>query len=149
MWPGGPRARPGDGHGLLPKREVNSVLPADPEASSLAWTTTYHAAQDESTGAECGWAGREGIPEVVEHLEDPIQGLPTFLRVVRPGGIVFLSLPDARYTCDAARERTTIDHVVCDHHEGPVCYRRWHYEEWAPDIEGCPVSATARLPRRQ
>ena len=39
LWPGGPRSRPGDDRDAPPQvREVNSVLPADPEASSHAET---------------------------------------------------------------------------------------------------------------
>src|SRR3954451_10287044 len=73
---------------------------------------------------------------VLEHIEDPVKGLNTFLRVVRPGGIVFLTLPDPRYSFDGRRERTTVEHVLRDHREGPETSRRAHYEEWAHVIEG-------------
>jgi predicted SAM-dependent methyltransferase len=68
---------------------------------------------------------------VLEHVEDPISTLGTFLRVIRSGGILFLALPDARHTFDAARERTTVEHLLRDHREGPEVSRRAHYEEWA------------------
>ncbi len=82
---------------------------------------------------------------VLEHLDDPVQGLETFVRVVRPGGIVFLVLPDARYSFDAGRARTTVEHVLRDHAEGPAVSRKRHYEEWARDIEGQPED---RVPER-
>ena len=75
---------------------------------------------------------------VLEHLEDPIAGLRNLLRVTRPGGIVLLTLPDARHTFDARRQRTSPEHLVRDHQEGPEASRRAHYEEWARIIEGLP-----------
>jgi predicted SAM-dependent methyltransferase len=73
---------------------------------------------------------------VLEHIEDPIGALEHFARVTRPGGVVFLTLPDARHTFDAPRARTTIEHLLRDHHEGPENSRQQHYAEWATSIEG-------------
>ncbi|MCW2968114.1 MAG: Methyltransferase type 11 [Solirubrobacteraceae bacterium] len=80
---------------------------------------------------------------VLEHIEDPIGALENMLRVLRPGGILFLILPDARETFDAARERTTVEHLVRDHAEGPERSRRQHYEEWARVIESVPEDRVA------
>jgi predicted SAM-dependent methyltransferase len=82
---------------------------------------------------------------VLEHLEDPIAGLHTFFRVLRPGGTLLLTLPDARRTFDARRARTSAAHVLRDHEEGPETSRREHYEEWARLIEGLPED---RVPER-
>jgi SAM-dependent methyltransferase len=76
------------------------------------------------------------VNHVIEHVEDPVQALNTFLRVLRPGGILFITLPDARDNFDARRELTTVEHVLRDHREGPEVSRRDHYEEWAHVIEG-------------
>lgn len=73
---------------------------------------------------------------VLEHLEDPIGALGNLVRVVRPGGTVFVSLPDARTSFDAPRERTTVEHLQRDHQVGPHTSRRAHYEEWARHIDG-------------
>lgn len=73
---------------------------------------------------------------VLEHFEDPVGGLKTFARVLRPGGVLFLTLPDGRHSFDAARPRTTVEHVLRDHREGAAVSRREHYEEWARFIEG-------------
>lgn len=80
---------------------------------------------------------------VLEHLEDPIAGLQNFLRVLRPGGTLLLTLPDARHTFDARRERTTVAHLLRDHEEGPAASRDQHYEEWARLIEGVPDERVA------
>jgi predicted SAM-dependent methyltransferase len=73
---------------------------------------------------------------VIEHLEDPVAALETFLRVLRPEGIAFITVPHARHTFDAPRERTSVEHVLRDHREGPETSRREHYEEWARHIDG-------------
>lgn len=73
---------------------------------------------------------------MLEHVEDPIAAVEHQLRVLRPGGILFLSLPDARYTFDAPRARTTVEHLLRDHRDGPEGSRRQHYEECAQLIEG-------------
>ena len=73
---------------------------------------------------------------VLEHVEDPVAALTAFIRVLRPGGIVFLTLPDPRYSFDGRRERTTVAHVLRDHRDGPEASRREHYEEWAHIVEG-------------
>jgi predicted SAM-dependent methyltransferase len=72
---------------------------------------------------------------VLEHVEDPVAALTAFLRVLRAGGIVFLTLPDPRHSFDQRRARTTVEHVLRDHREGPETSRREHYEEWAHIVE--------------
>ncbi|HWF49093.1 MAG TPA: methyltransferase domain-containing protein, partial [Solirubrobacteraceae bacterium] len=73
---------------------------------------------------------------VLEHFEDPIAALENHVRVLRAGGVLFMALPDARYTFDAPRARTSLEHFVRDHREGPQVSRRGHYEECARLIEG-------------
>lgn len=65
----------------------------------------------------------------LEHCEDPIGALRNMLRVVRPGGIVYISVPDMRHTFDRNRAPTTLEHLVGDHEGGPAASRRSHYEE--------------------
>jgi SAM-dependent methyltransferase len=73
---------------------------------------------------------------MLEHVEDPIAALGHQLRVLRPRGVLYLTLPDARDSFDAERERTTAEHLLRDHREGPEASRREHYEECAYFIEG-------------
>lgn len=67
----------------------------------------------------------------LEHCQDPIGTVETMLRVVRPGGVLFLAVPDKRYTFDHRRPVTTLDHLIRDHEEGPAWSRTAHFEEWA------------------
>jgi predicted SAM-dependent methyltransferase len=72
----------------------------------------------------------------LEHCENPILAFKNFLRVLKPSGILYLALPDKRYTFDSSRPITSIAHLVRDHEEGPQNSRREHYEEWARLVEG-------------
>lgn len=80
---------------------------------------------------------------VLEHIEDPICALHNWVRVVRPNGIIFATLPDARYTFDGARPRTTVEHLLRDQLAGPGVSREEHYREWAHLIEGVPEENVA------
>ncbi|MGE3172755.1 MAG: methyltransferase domain-containing protein [Planctomycetota bacterium] len=65
----------------------------------------------------------------LEHCEDPIGALRNLLRVVRPDGVVYLSVPDKRFTFDRPRPVTTLAHVLHDHEAGPEGSRAAHYDE--------------------
>lgn len=72
---------------------------------------------------------------MLEHAEDPIGALKHQLRVLRPRGVLLLSLPDARHSFDAARPLTSVEHLLRDHELGPEQSRREHFEECAHIIE--------------
>lgn len=81
-----------------------------------------------------------------EHCEDPIGTLRNMLRVVRTGGVVYLSVPDRRQMFDRDRPATTFEHVVRDHEDGPEISRHQHYEEVVRigmGLEGEEAVATA------
>lgn len=82
----------------------------------------------------------------LEHCEDPIQTLESFARVLRPGGVTYLAIPDKRYTFDKHRTPTPLEHLIRDHEEGPVRSRHGHFEEWVrfvqPEAQQQPVTET-------
>ena len=67
----------------------------------------------------------------VEHCQNPIGAVLNMLRVLKPGGILYLALPDKRCCFDSDRPVTSLDHIMRDYAEGPEWSRRQHFEEWA------------------
>jgi SAM-dependent methyltransferase len=72
---------------------------------------------------------------VLEHTQDPIGTLRQHLRVLRPGGVVLLALPDRRRDIDARRAPTSLEHLMADHEQGPLRSRAQHYREWAELVD--------------
>jgi SAM-dependent methyltransferase len=71
----------------------------------------------------------------IEHTEDPIGTLVSQFRVLRDGGILFMVVPDRRFTLDRDRAATTLVHLRRDHAQGPKWSRRDHYREWVRLVE--------------
>jgi len=65
----------------------------------------------------------------IEHCEDLIGTIENFLRVVKRNGILFLALPDKRFTFDVRRPLTTFEHLLRDYREGGEWSRFGHHEE--------------------
>jgi predicted SAM-dependent methyltransferase len=77
----------------------------------------------------------------IEHTQDPIATIGNHLRVLKPGGVLFMAVPDKRRTFDAERPVTPLEHHVADHRDGPQHSRAQHYEEWATFVEKAPEKA--------
>lgn len=67
----------------------------------------------------------------VEHCQNPLLALSHMFRVLKEGGILYITLPDKRYTFDRDRPLTTLEHILKDYREGPEQSKRQHFEEWA------------------
>lgn len=70
-----------------------------------------------------------------EHCQDPIATLTSFSRVLTEGGVVYMAIPDKRFTFDKDRDRTSLEHLIEDHREGPERSRSQHYREWVTQVE--------------
>ncbi|HMP04127.1 MAG TPA: methyltransferase domain-containing protein [Gemmatales bacterium] len=66
----------------------------------------------------------------LEHCEDAIGTLRNLRRVLRTAGILYLAVPDKRFTFDRDRPVTPLGHLYADHLLGPAASRRQHLEEW-------------------
>jgi len=67
----------------------------------------------------------------LEHCQSPFDAMRNMLRVLRPGGYLYMAIPDKRFTFDIDRPVTTIEHIRRDFEEGPGWSKRAHFEEWA------------------
>jgi predicted SAM-dependent methyltransferase len=79
----------------------------------------------------------------IEHTQDPIATLASHARVLRPGGVLFMAVPDKRATFDAERPVTPLGHLIRDNAEGPEWSRRQHFEEFAQLAERTPEAEVA------
>jgi SAM-dependent methyltransferase len=71
----------------------------------------------------------------IEHCENPIDTLMNLMRVLKKNGILFMCVPDKRYTFDAERPVTPFEHLVRDFNEGPAWSRAGHFQEWVRFVE--------------
>jgi SAM-dependent methyltransferase len=72
----------------------------------------------------------------LEHCRDPIGALANMFRVLASGGVLYLAVPDKRFTFDHRRPVTTAEHLLEHAEKGPELDRRAHYEEWVRLVDG-------------
>ncbi len=75
---------------------------------------------------------------VLEHLPNPVRALVEWRRTVRPGGWLYLVVPDRRYTFDRPRKLTPVEHMLADFEEGADFRDETHFEDYAMgrELEG-------------
>jgi len=71
----------------------------------------------------------------LEHCQDPIKAIENMLRILRTDGILYLAIPDKRYTFDCDRPITPIEHLLKDYAESPNWSKRSHFEDWVKYID--------------
>jgi SAM-dependent methyltransferase len=69
---------------------------------------------------------------VIEHFYDPVQTIKEWLRVVKPGGLVYMIVPHKERTFDKDRPRTTLAEIIQNHDfpNPPVPDHHGHYSVW-------------------
>lgn len=85
----------------------------------------------------------------IEHCENPIDTLMNFVRVLKKDGILFMCVPDKRYTFDNERPVTPFEHLVRDYTEGPGWSRAGHFREWVRYVEHVTKASEAEARVRQ
>ena len=74
--------------------------------------------------------------QILEHLPNPIKALTEFYRVLKTGGILYLSIPDKKYTFDEERPITPLSHITDDYKKNAsIESNPSHYEEWTKLVE--------------
>ena len=71
---------------------------------------------------------------MLEHTRNPIGTVQNFLRVTKPGGIVFMAIPDRRFTFDLKRQVTPFAHIRRDFEQGPDWSDLEHYQDWVRNV---------------
>lgn len=75
---------------------------------------------------------------VIEHMRNPLGALESWIRVLKPGGILYLVVPDYRKIFDRDRDPTSLSHVITDY-ELRSTNRDWqHYLEYARFVDKAP-----------
>lgn len=84
----------------------------------------------------------------LEHTQDPIGTLKHHLAVLKTGGILYLAVPDKRWTFDVKRPETTLQHLIDDHERGPKHSYDAHLREYAElvdDLSGEELEARIKF----
>jgi SAM-dependent methyltransferase len=71
----------------------------------------------------------------IEHCQNVIKTLQNFQRVLKPGGFIFMAVPDKRFTFDINRDITNYEHILKDFYEGPEWYEQNHYVDFVKHTE--------------
>ncbi len=129
---------------FLPKQAtayyLDHLLPGDlyahyPELSNRKFYVSLVADGEDMACVQDGALDFVIANHVIEHCEDPIATLMTFVGKLRAGGMVFMAVPDMRRTFDKNRTQTTWKHLLADHTHGPSISRMQHFREWALNVE--------------
>jgi hypothetical protein len=81
-------------------------------------------------------------------MRNPIGALATWLRVLKPGGHLYLIVPDKRYTFDRKRVRTTLEHVILDYLEPSPARDLEHFLDYARFVHDTEGDAAVTLARQ-
>jgi SAM-dependent methyltransferase len=86
---------------------------------------------------------------MIEHCQNPIASIESWLRVLKSDGILYMAVPDKRYTFDTERDITSLEHLMRDYTEGPQWSRAMHFKEAAADKNKTPQEVEARAAELQ
>ena len=71
----------------------------------------------------------------IEHLVNPLLALREWLRVLKPGGVIYSVVPHHAHTFDHRRELTTLEHLVEDLHTGRTDTNWFHVCEFLRNFD--------------
>lgn len=71
---------------------------------------------------------------MLEHCMNPIKTIETFLTKLQPGGVVYIGIPDKRFSFDRNRDLTPFTHLVDDYQNRNDHFQ--HYLEWSKFVNG-------------
>src|SRR5262245_56726906 len=71
---------------------------------------------------------------VLEHLPLPLLALKAWHDVLAPSGTLILKVPDKRFTSDAPRKRTCLEHLLHETAYPDQSNDRSHFEDWVEHV---------------
>lgn len=86
--------------------EFNLVKSTD-ATNYVTDAATFFFAADETMDFVCS-------SHLLEHLANPLKAIVEWKRVIKGGGIIYVGVPDKRYTFDHRRHRTPLSHLIDD-----------------------------------
>ncbi|MBU1808106.1 MAG: class I SAM-dependent methyltransferase [Candidatus Omnitrophica bacterium] len=66
---------------------------------------------------------------VLEHLTNPIKAILEWTRILKPGGVIWLRIPDKRKTFDRTRNNTRLSHLIEDYEHNVPADDPTHIED--------------------
>jgi len=85
---------------------------------------------------------------ILEHTQDPIGTIERHLQRLKPGGVLYLTVPDKRFTFDVTRPVTPLEHLYRDYEKGPAWSYRDHVQEWVACVKQLTGEPAAEEVRR-
>jgi len=86
---------------------------------------------------------------LLEHLANPLAQLEDIQRVLKPGAVVVVFLPDRRFTFDRKRSATPIAHLVAEHRDRVTVVSDEHIEDYLRKTDVWDPSWTLEQQREQ
>lgn len=80
---------------------------------------------------------------MIEHCQNPIGTIEQHLRALKLGGILYMAVPDKRYTFDCNRDVTSLEHLIRDYTEGSEWSKLFHFQEWTRLVDNYPEEEVA------
>ncbi len=71
---------------------------------------------------------------VLEHIANPIKAMNEWIRVLNPGGHLYIFLPHKERTNDKFRETTSLSHLIEDYKKDVAYNDSTHLEEWFKNV---------------
>lgn len=75
---------------------------------------------------------------VMEHMPFPLAVMRHWYRILAPGGVLLLKIPDKRYTFDIKRQRTPLQHLIAEDMDAASFDKRAHFRDWLEKVMGLP-----------
>lgn len=107
-------------HNSYPELQLASLVDVDIIDDGEALTTIADSSQDFVIANH-----------VIEHMVNPLKALLNWARVLKPGGQLFLAVPDKTASFDHARPITALEHVIEDFEQPDERRDFEHFREFA------------------